>query len=257
MSGAGNDFIIFDFRPTTFSSTNFDKDQIRWASDRRNIGCDQFIIIRAGIEDCDAVMEIYNSDGSLSAACGNATRCVASIILADTPKQKIKIKTLAGILECSMEDGLISVDMGIPKFLGSANLYGMNFLLADIGNPHAITFLDATISDNDFFKIGPLVELDKIFPHKTNVEFARIINDGLIEVRVWERGAGETLACGSGACCVAFVASKTSLIKSNQVTVRFSGGDLIIKVEEDDLVIMKGDHKRIFDGLVYLSDRLL
>jgi len=241
MSGAGNDFVIFDARETLISLT---PDQIRKISDRKNIGCDQLIVIRkSDIADC--LMEIYNSDGSMSGACGNATRCVAALI----EKDEVKIKTAAGILNCKKVGDLISVNMGKPKFTGDVALFGFDFTCIDVGNPHAVTFLEEKISDEKFFEIGPKVESDIFFPNKTNVEFAQIISDDLIEVRVFERGAGETLACGSGACAVAVTAISKNLINSKKVTIRFKGGDLQIEFSSEE-VIMTGGFTKIFEGVI-------
>lgn len=264
MSGAGNDFAIFDARKTAI---NLSAAQIVKISNRKNIGCDQLIVIRNAF-DADCLMEIYNSDGSLSPACGNATRCVAAILMADLASDEIKIKTAAGILKCwraanGLNNGLISVNMGIPNFdwqkipLSYAtnsqkiSLFDFDFACANVGNPHAVTFIANPLSDEKFFDIGPKVETNSIFPKKTNVEFAQIISDNLIEVRVWERGAGETLACGSGACAVAILAIRKGLVKNNKVTIRFKGGDLHIEWNGDDsAVIMTGGYEKIFDGVI-------
>jgi len=244
MSGAGNDFVIFDARKTDVFLTS---EQIKKISDRKNIGCDQLIVIKNSTEaDCE--MEIYNSDGSKSGACGNATRCVASLL----EKPEVKIKTAAGILKCWRVNDLISVNMGEPKFAEDVALHGFNFSCVDVGNPHAVTFLDAKISDEKFCDVGPKIELDKIFPNKTNVEFAQIISNNLIEVRVWERGAGETLACGSGACAVAVAAIKKNLVQSKKITIRFKGGDLEIEWNNDSIV-MTGGYTKIFDGEIDLK----
>lgn len=272
MSGAGNDFVIFDARETLISLT---PQQIQKISDRKNIGCDQVIILK-NFAKADCEMEIYNSDGSKSGACGNATRCVAAILFgllsspsgvegrfpsgvegktAQTPtpstplREQIKIKTAAGILKCWHDGDLISVDMGAPKFENDVTLFGFDFSCIDVGNPHAVTFLNKKISDEKFFEIGPKVESDKIFPNKTNVEFARILSDDLIEVRVFERGAGETLACGSGACAVATLAIEKKLVNSRKITIRFKGGDLQIEWNGTSIV-MTGGFKKEFDGVI-------
>ncbi len=257
MSGAGNNFAIFDARATSLSLTS---EQIKKISNRKNIGCDQLIIVRAS-SDADCLMEIYNSDGSLSGACGNATRCVASILLSEKKSEKVLIKTAAGILKCWKSESLISVDMGVPSFeaekiplsLGTdpqqVALFGFNFGCVNVGNPHAVAFVERPLSDEDFFSIGPKVETSSIFPQKTNVEFAHIISDDLINVRVWERGAGETLACGSGACAVAVLAIKKNLVKSKKITLRFEGGDLLIEWNgEGSSVVMTGGYEKIFTG---------
>jgi diaminopimelate epimerase len=261
MSGAGNDFAIFDARKTTI---NLSTAQIVKISNRKNIGCDQLIVIRNTDTAADCVMDIYNSDGSLSQACGNATRCVASILMEDSTSTSIKIKTAAGILECWREaNGLISVNMGIPNFdwqkiplscetnSQKISLFDFEFACTNVGNPHAVTFIANPLSDEKFFDVGPKVETNSIFPKKTNVEFAQIISDNLIEVRVWERGAGETLACGSGACAVAILAIRKGLVKNNKVTIRFKGGDLHIEWNGDgSAVIMTGGYEKIFDGVI-------
>jgi diaminopimelate epimerase len=260
MSGAGNDFVIFDARQTAI---NLSAAQIIKISNRKNIGCDQLIMIRNALE-ADCLMEIYNSDGSLSQACGNATRCVASILMKDSTSDAITIKTAAGILKCWREsNGLISVNMGIPNFdwqkiplsyeadSQKISLCDFEFACTNVGNPHAVTFIANPLSDEKFFDVGPEVETNSIFLQKTNVEFAQIISDNLIEVRVWERGAGETLACGSGACAVAILAIRKGLVKNNKVTIRFKGGDLHIEWNGDgSAVIMTGGYEKIFDGVI-------
>ena len=259
MSGAGNDFVIFDARK---NQLNFTSLQIKKISDRKNIGCDQLIIIKNS-DDANCLMEIYNSDGSLSGACGNATRCVASIIFSEKNSPEITIKTAAGILKCWKFENLISVNMGIPNFewkkiplsnesdSQKISLFNFDFACVNVGNPHAVTFIKNPISDQLFFEVGPKVETDKIFPQKANVEFARILSDNLIEVRVWERGCGETLACGTGACAVGILAIKQNLVKEKKVTTRFKGGDLIIEWNgEGTPVIMTGGYDKIFDGVL-------
>lgn len=256
MNGASNDFVIFDARKTAIS---FTAQQIQKISDRKNIGCDQLIIIKNSAEaDCE--MEIYNSDGSKSGACGNATRCVAAILfgLVSSPSgiegkanslEQIKIKTAAGILKCWRSGNLISVDMGAPKFEKDVSLFGFDFSCIDVGNPHAVTFLNKKISDEKFFEVGPKVESSEFFPNKTNVEFAQILSDDLIEVRVFERGAGETLACGSGACAVATLAIEKNLVNSRKITIRFKGGDLQIEWNGESIV-MTGGFEKEFEGTV-------
>jgi diaminopimelate epimerase len=260
MSGAGNDFAIFDARKSSLELTS---KQITKISDRKNIGCDQLIIIKNS-DQANCLMEIYNSDGSLSGACGNATRCVAAILFEESSLTKANIQTAAGILECWREsEELISVNMGIPSFdwnkipllekqdSQKISLLGLNFAAVNVGNPHAVTFIKENISDQKFFETGPKIENNKIFPQRTNVEFAKIINDNLIEVRVWERGAGETLACGTGACAVGILAIKQNLISAKKVTIRFKGGDLQIEWQgEGKPVIMTGNYQKIFEGKI-------
>lgn len=261
MEGAGNDFVIIDSRRIPVHLT---AQQVKKISDRKNIGCDQVIILKNSSR-ADCLMEIYNSDGSLSAACGNATRCVASILMAEKKHREAKIKTAAGILRCWKSGDLISVDMGIPEFdwkkiplsseIDSQKifLHDFEFACVNVGNPHAVAFVDEKLSDEKFLNLGPKIECDSIFPEKTNVEFAKIISDDLIEVQVWERGTGETLACGSGACAVAILAIKKSLVKKNKVTTRFKGGDLTVEWNgTGSAVIMTGGYKTINLGEIDL-----
>jgi diaminopimelate epimerase len=257
MSGAGNDFIILDGRKTNI---NLSPEKITEISDRKNIGCDQVIVLKNSSQ-ADCLMEIHNSDGSLAGACGNATRCVASILMNEKKHREAKIKTVSGILKCWKSGDLISVDMGIPSFewkkipldsdieTQKIFLHGFEFGCVNVGNPHAVTFIDKYLSDEQFLEVGPKVECDATFPQKTNVEFAKIISDDLIEVRVWERGSGETLACGSGACAVGILAIKKGLIKKNKVTTRFKGGDLVIEWNGlGSAVIMTGGFEKIGVG---------
>jgi diaminopimelate epimerase len=297
MSGAGNDFVIFDARHN--SEFFLSQSQIQKIANRKIIGCDQLIILKKpslkkrddaeGVrvinhtntqqvlgessvacgatsffkEGLDCLMEIYNSDGSLSGACGNATRCVAAILFSEqSEKSEINIQTSDRILKCwRADENLISVNMGIPNFdwqkiplskqtnSQKISLFDFDFACVNVGNPHAVTFINSPLSDEKFFEIGAKVETNPIFPQKTNVEFAQILSDNLIEVRVWERGAGETLACGSGACAVGVLAIKNYLSAAKKITIRFKGGDLAIEWNGlESAVIMTGGYEKIFAG---------
>lgn len=250
MSGAGNDFIIIDQR---FGHNLLSSNQIIKFADRKNIGCDQLILIKSPRDGFDCEMQIYNSDGSESSTCGNATRCVAGIIFEENPqKNKIIIKTSASLLECTkVSEKLIKVNLAQPKIINpNIHLEDFDFMHVDVGNPHAVTFVDNIPHDNIFFSVAPKIEGNlKIFPNRTNVEFAKIINDSLIEVRVFERGVGETLACGSGACAVGVASITKNLIKSKSVTVRFKGGDLLIEFDGTN-VFMTGGYQKIFSGTI-------
>lgn len=263
MNGLGNDFIIFDARIQKIELSN---SEIERLSNRKNIGCDQLIVLKQS-NQADCLMIIYNSDGSISGACGNATRCVAAILFSEKKSQEVTIQTAAGVLKCHKnKDNLISVDMGVPKFdwkeipleyeanSQKVSLYDFEFSCVNVGNPHAVSFVKKPLSDKEFFEIGPKVENNKIFPQKTNVEFAKIVSDNLIEVRVWERGSGETLACGSGACAVGILAIKHKLVNSNKITIHFKGGDLIIEWNGPESgVIMTGGFEKVFDGIVEIK----
>ena len=253
MSGASNDFIIIDNR---FNVKKINVEIVKKICHRQNIGCDQLILINNSSEKSAQIaceMQIFNRDGSESSNCGNATRCVAKIIFdEDLSKNKIKIRTQAGILECfKISEDLIKVNLGVPKVVNSSiNLEGFEFIHINVGNPHAVAFVASIPNDEIFFKTGQKVENNlQYFPQKTNVEFAKIINDSLIEVRVFERGVGETLACGSGACAVGFSAIYKNLIKNTAVNVRFKGGDLLIEFDGTNIFMTAGTQK-IFKGII-------
>ncbi len=253
MSGASNDFVIID---TRLNPKKINVEIVKKICHRQNIGCDQLILINNSLDKSAEIaceMQIFNSDGSESSTCGNATRCVAKIIFdEDLSKNKIKIKTQAGILDCfKVNEDLIKVNLGAPKVVNSQiTLEGFEFIHINVGNPHAVTFVTSIPQDEIFFKTGAKVENNlQYFPQKTNVEFAKIINDSLIEVRVFERGVGETLACGSGACAVGFSAIYKNLIKNTAVTVRFKGGDLLIEFDGANIFMTAGTQK-IFKGII-------
>ncbi len=253
MSGASNDFIIIDNR---FKPKKINVEIIKKICHRQNIGCDQLILINNSLDKSTEIaceMQIFNSDGSESSTCGNATRCVAKIIFdEDLTKNKIKIKTQAGILDCfKINEDLIKVNLGAPKVVNpQINLEGFEFIHISVGNPHAVAFVASIPNDEIFFRTGAKVENNlQYFPQKTNVEFAKIINDSLIEVRVFERGVGETLACGSGACAVGFSAIYKNLIKNKVVTVSFKGGDLLIEFDGTNIFMTAGAQK-IFKGII-------
>ena len=261
MSGLGNDFIIIDTRKNDYQ---FSSSQIIKIANRKNIGCDQFILLKNS-SIADVFMEIYNADGSKSGACGNATRCVAGLLMEERNSKKANIETVFGILEAWIDGDLIAVNMGKPKFewqniplsseLDSQNIVldticEYKFSAVNIGNPHIITFVEQNLSDKEFFTIAPQLEIHPLFSQKTNVEFAKIISPNHIEVRVWERGAGETLACGSGACAVAILAMRQNLIPKQKTKISFKGGDLLIDWLEDSSAIMIGNYQKIFSGVI-------
>jgi len=260
MSALGNDFVIIDFRSYNYS---LNQSIIKKICNRKNIGCDQLIIIKNStqknwvntknnkIENIECEIEIFNNDGSITEACGNATRCVAGLLFEENKfNHTINIKASTRILECKkISNQLISVNMGIVKFSNNFFFEDFNFYCADVGNPHAVSFINNSLDDKIFFRIGSTVENHNNFPNRTNVEFAQIIEDDLIEVRVWERGVGETMACGTGACAVVACAIKNKLINSNDVIVKFPGGKLQIQYLDHE-AIMIGTYQKIFNGII-------
>ncbi len=260
MDGIGNDFIIFDARKQSIS---FNTDDIIAISSRENKitgGCDQLGIIEQS-ETADCFLRIYNADGSEVDACGNITRCVAWL-LDRSGRDTITIRTNAGLLETSNAgDNRVSVNMEKPKFdwqdiplsqeedtlnvnLSVGNL--SNPVCVNMGNPHAVFFVD----DCDAIalcNLGSKIENHSLFPDRVNVGIAKIISPERIKLRVWERGAGETLACGTGACAAVIAACRRELTES-KVTVELKGGELEIEWNQGGDVIMIGDVNFQFEG---------
>ena len=251
MHGLGNDFVVLD---STKNQYNINKASIQLIANRKfGVGCDQVIEMKHSDKE-DIYMKIYNADGTEAEACGNAARCIAGLLFASSPKKAVSIETITGVLKAeSEENGLIKVDMGKPKFFWkdiplSMNISEINFeeltlkngLAINIGNPHIVFFvkdLDAV----DINRIGPLIENNSLFPEKVNVEICLLENRKKIKVLVWERGAGNTLACGSGACAALVAAYKNSLSEP-QAEIVLDGGSLNItwNIGSDEHVIMSG-----------------
>jgi len=255
MDGLGNDFIIFDKRKKSISLT---KKEIIKISDRKNIGCDQVIFINND-ERHDAYLTFFNSDGGEIAACGNGTRCVADLLIRESNKKNISLKTKAGILEAELsKNDLIRINMGQPIFnwkeiplskeMNNENLKIKiisddgnetegGFALS-IGNPHVIFFID-DYENYNIKNIGPKLENHNLFPKKCNVTFAKIIDKDHIKVKVWERGAGLTKACGTAACATT-VASSILKLTNRTANVEFSEGMLNIEWSFNNNIWMSG-----------------
>ncbi|WP_447524042.1 diaminopimelate epimerase [Parasphingorhabdus sp. NYA22] len=252
MHGLGNDFVIIDAREEEMELSSAKATAI--ADRRSGIGCDQLIILRPS-DKADVRMQIYNADGSEVEACGNASRCVAKLIGDET-----RIETAGGIIIGSAtEDGAI-VDMGKPRFewqsiplayamdtlnmpLGWEDL--QNPAAVNVGNPHVIFFVD----DSDIVeldRLGPMIEVDPLFPDKVNVNVAHI-EDGTIHLRVWERGVGLTRACGTGACATAVAAIRRGLV-SSPVQVDLPGGSLVISWKDGENIQMQGPTAYVYSG---------
>ena len=255
MDGLGNDFIIFDIRKKSFSPS---KDQIIKISDRKNIGCDQVIIIDKD-SDSDASLKFYNSDGGEISACGNGSRCVAFLLMKENNNKKISMKTKAGILQAELNDkNLVSINMGQPNFewnkiplLKKMDNKNLEIKINDnngkeivggfslnVGNPHIIFF----VKDFNLFnlkEIGPKIENHNYFPEKCNVTLAKIQNKKNVKVKVWERGAGLTKACGTAACATA-VAGAILKLNERCVDIEFEEGLLNIDWKENNNIYMTG-----------------
>lgn len=249
MHGLGNDFVILDQRSgvAVLAAETIEK-----LCDRHfGVGCDQLIVMEPS-KKADLFMRIYNPDASESEACGNATRCVAHLYMKEAGAERCTIETLRGVLSCRLVGNeLVEVDMGEP--LEVQELEGTKFKHGDpvtvnMGNPHCVFFI-ADVEKLDLEKIGPPIESHKLFPNRTNVEFVEVLPDGGLRQRTWERGAGETLACGSGACAVGVAAIHQGFVDERSVEITLNGGTLSIEWREDDNhVLMTGPVAYVFDG---------
>ena len=282
MEGIGNDYVYIDNINQNVDNPNELSKKI---SDRHfGIGSDGLILISKS-DQADFKMNVYNPDGSEAEMCGNGIRCASKFVYDKglTDKTEITIETLAGIktLELTLENGkvsLVKVDMGKPilevdkipviNYEVHKSLEGISFVKADfnlcigdkttkltcvsMGNPHAVCFVD-NVNDIDIEKIGPMIENAENFPNRTNVEFIDIINSKQINMRVWERGVGETLACGTGACA-SVVASVLNGYTEREVIVNLLGGKLEISYDKNNNhVYLKGPARTVYEGEIDLD----
>jgi diaminopimelate epimerase len=267
MHGCGNDFVVLDARATPLGITPARAAAL--ADRRRGIGCDQLIIIEPAPEgsNADAFMRIRNPDGAEAGACGNATRCVVEKLARETGRRHQVIRTVAGNLPADLlDDGLVTVDMGpaglnwtdvpLARRMDTLHLDLTLGMLADpaacsMGNPHATFFVDdvdALPADT----LGPALEVDPLFPQRANIGFARVLAPDRMRLRVWERGAGLTLACGSGACAALVNAHRRGLT-ARRAAVLMDGGELQIEWRDDGHVLMTGPVVTAFTGSVDLA----
>ena len=255
MDGLGNDFVIIDNRTDEIKLSS---DQIIKICNRSFIGCDQLIIMNHS-EESDADLIFYNSDGSESGACGNGTRCVAYLISEENNKKEIILRTKSGFLNSKILDkNLVETVIGIPKtewkeipISQKMDTKNLNLKITDnnkneyfggtavnVCNPHAIFFVDK-LENFNLKDIGPNLEINKLFPDRCNITLAEIKDSKKIFVKVWERGAGLTKACGSAACATAF-ASKINGLTGNEVDIEFELGNLSISINKNNSIKMKG-----------------
>lgn len=271
MQGAGNDYIYVNCFDQKIENINETAKKI---SDRHfGIGSDGLVLICPS-DKADFRMDMYNSDGSQAEMCGNATRCVGKFVHDKglTDKTEITLETLAGIkilklnLNSSGEVETVEVNMGSPilkpenipiasgleRFINQdVGVCGKTYKVTGVsmGNPHAVTFID-DVDGLEIEKIGPHFEVHSLFPRKTNTEFAQIIDRKTIKMRVWERGAGETLACGTGACATLAAASLNGLT-DDEADVILLGGTLHIRWDkEENNIYMTGPAEFVFDGVI-------
>ena len=256
MHGLGNDFAIFDAREAPLE---IDGAMARALADRRTgIGCDQLILLEPS-DKADVRMRIWNADGGEVEACGNAARCVATLLGGDRA-----IETAGGIVRGTAEGAAATIDMGAPRFgwdeipfayaMDTAHMPVGWEALADpaainVGNPHIVFFVDDA-NAVDLARLGPLIEHDPLFPERVNVGVASIEEEA-IRLRVWERGAGLTQACGTGACAAAVAAIRRRLVAS-PVEIRLPGGSLTVEWAPGGTIRMSGAAAHVFTGEIAL-----
>jgi diaminopimelate epimerase len=272
MNGLGNEILVLDMRADGARLSEADARAVAGA-----IPFDQAMVLYPATSGADAFMRIYNADGSEVSACGNGTRCVAELLMEETGKAQILLESRAGLLRCSkgVLPGTISVDMGAPRFRWDEIPLAEEFRdtraielqigpidapvlhspsVVNVGNPHAIFWVD-DLDAHDLSRSGPLLENHPIFPERANISLARVTAPDAITLKVWERGAGLTRACGTAACAAAVCGARTRRT-GRQVTVTLPGGDLFIEWRQaDDHILMTGPVETEHRGV--LSPNLL
>ncbi len=262
MHGLGNDFVVLDGRA---GDLRLSTQSAKAIADRRfGIGCDQIMIIEPARNGGDAFLAIRNADGGVVESCGNGSRCVARVLLDESGKQTLTMETLGGpIIATRAERGLISIDMGpardawqdIPLSHAMDTLHlkigegplqdpvGVN-----VGNPHAVFFV-ADVNAVDLTTVGPKLEHHPLFPQRANIEAVQVLSRTHVRMRVWERGVGITLACGTGACATLVAAVRRGLTE-RKATVTVDGGDLLIEWRDDNHIIMTGPVAQTAQGFL-------
>jgi len=264
MEGLGNDFVVVDATRTPFALS---PEQIRRLADRRfGVGCDQVLVVETARGDADFGYRIFNADGSEVEQCGNGARCFVVYVREHglTDKQVIRVETLGGLVVPALEaDGEVSVDMGVPRFApadipfigGTGAIVEpldvggriVEISALSMGNPHAVQLVD-DVDAAPVAMLGPRIEAHPRFPKRVNAGFMEIIDRATIRLRVYERGAGETLACGTGACAAVVAGIRRGLLDA-RVRVHTRGGPLTIAWSGDaSPVMMKGPARTVFEG---------
>jgi len=276
MHGAGNDYIYVD--STLYNIRNPEKAAKQWSAPHTGIGSDGLVLIgKAPIPEADYTMRIFNADGSEAMMCGNASRCIGKYLYEKgiTSKTEIRLLTLSGVKTLRLHlaaDGTVesvTVDMHEPIVANKSQLATPDGSMTDgcvetskgvfkgtfvsMGNPHFVIFVD-DIGKTDVAGWGSELECNKIFPERCNIEFAQVMQDGTIRTRVWERGSGITMACGTGACATAVAAALTNRA-GRQSRIAMDGGTLDIEWREDDNhVYMTGPAAFVFEGEIALDE---
>ena len=278
MHGLGNDFVMIDDLTEQYE---FTPDAVQWFCDRNfGIGADGLILVRpTTTTDADFFMLYYNADGTTAEMCGNGVRAFAKYLVdhghVPGDADSVRVETLGGIKPVTFtrsDDGtmhMATVDMGepglapesIPSTLPGAQIFECPIATefgtfsvtgVSMGNPHAVIWVD-DIDDAPVDTVGPAIESHPAFPNKTNVEFAQFVGGETIRLRVWERGVGETLACGTGACATLVAASLACLV-GRTATIELPGGELLIRWDNDGHVYMTGPATEVFSGVLAIDD---
>jgi diaminopimelate epimerase len=267
MNGLGNDFVVLDAR---LRSISLSREQARAIADRTTgIGCDQVIVLEPS-GNADVRMRIWNSEGSEVESCGNASRCIADLLFKETGRSRVAIDTKGGLLCCRRAGaGLVTVDMGVPRWGWNEIPLAEEFSdtrrielqvgpidkpilhspsTVNVGNPHCIFWVE-DVAAFDLGKIGPLLEHHPMFPKGANISLAQVTGRDSLDLKVWERGAGLTRACGTAACAAAVAAARLKLT-GRKVAVRLPGGELSIEWADNDHILMTGPFAHEFDGEV-------
>lgn len=270
MHGIGNDYVYVN----CFKETVSDPEKLSiFVSDRHfGVGSDGLVLIMPS-DKADFRMRMFNADGSEGMMCGNATRCIGKYVYDNgmTDKTDITLETKSGIkrLKLFVKDGKVEtvlVDMGkaiikpadipvrseLDTFISqkiTVNGKEETVTCVSMGNPHCVLFTDTPVDTIELEKIGPYFENHELFPERINTEFANVLDDHTVKMRVWERGSGETWACGTGACAAAVAACLNGYCKQGEeITLKLRGGDLVITYNEDGTVLMRGPAAKVFDG---------
>ena len=255
MHGAGNDFVVLDHTRTPFDLT---REQLRRIADRhRGVGADQILVVeRPSRPGVDFRYRIFNADGGEVEQCGNGARCFVKFVRDHglTDKREIAVETLGGIIRPRLEaDGEVSVDMGRPVYSGVETVDGVELAIVSMGNPHAVQVVP-DVEKAPVTTQGPKIERHRRFPEGVNAGYFQVTGRNSIKLRVWERGAGETLSCGTGACAAAVTAIEQKRAAS-PVRVETRGGALTIAwAGGDNPVIMKGPARAVFEGTLELEE---
>ena len=266
MHALGNDFVVFDARTSPMALGNAELQHL--ASRHRGVGCDQVIILEPS-KKADLIMRIFNADGGEVGACGNAARCVGLFLMEEQKTSEVLIETQSALLQCrSISSKLISIDMGEPHLdwqdiplsrqedtlhLGIAAGPLENAVAVNIGNPHAVFFV-SDCSSIDLRRLGPILETNAVFPERANISVAEVIDSENIRLRVWERGTGITLACGTAACATLVAANRRGICK-RKANILLDGGVLQIDWQKNGRVIMTGPATKRFTGTIDIQHK--